>query len=539
MYRKWPFALIILTFCAAVLWLRYHEPQNSGPQPIDPDRPTNLWTPKILSEGQPYLPDFSFAGFQWGEKSPPDPDVVIHVTDYGAIPNDNLSDAKPLLDAIAAAPQEPCVIQLPPGQINIDQIILIERGNLIIRGSTQPKSPTIISISKPLSQVSTPDSWRKEITNYYKSSKKNIDQAFSLHAHSSGYFWTQKPESDSNKNTDSPPVAISGGKQGGFTFNHDPSDKLEANTTYNICWYNKGGKNGTLLKHIFGDSISDFGSRLYENPEQALVTQPVTVLATHDGRCVIKEPLLHDLNREWEPTLTPRNYLEHVGFESLQILFPITEYAGHNKEDGYNAFYLTDLCHSWVKNVTVTHSDSGILTDHCKNMTFESIEINGRKGHYSIHFSRSWGLLARDFKLLSPAIHNPSFNTGSASCVFTSGEINHARLDQHRGVNQQNLFDNLTIVSTDKLFKHGGAQYWRPTAGRFNTFWNICVLEPGQKKIVGKCLDAPDARIIGLIGAQHNLKIVYGPKPYIEGLNTPGIMVKSLYQYQLQQRKTQ
>ena len=47
--------------------------------------------------------------------------------------------------------------------------------------------------------------------------------------------------------------------------------------------------------------------------------------------------------------------------------------------------------------------------------------------------------------------------------------------------------------------------------------------------------EGPSARIVGLHGS-YPISLRYGPDPYVEGLNRPGIAVPSLYEYQLRQR---
>ena len=48
-----------------------------------------------------YIPDFSYAGYQYGEKPIPNPQAtIVNATDFGVIANDNLDDSKGLLKAI-------------------------------------------------------------------------------------------------------------------------------------------------------------------------------------------------------------------------------------------------------------------------------------------------------------------------------------------------------------------------------------------------------------------------------------------------------
>jgi hypothetical protein len=127
--------------------------------------------------------------------------------------------------------------------------------------------------------------------------------------------------------------------------------------------------------------------------------------------------------------------------------------------------------------------------------------------------------------------------------VFTNGEVDEPRLDQHRGANHQILFDDLETVyfdPDDRLFRNGGGSPWRPTAGAFNTFWNVRVdvrnaQDASRPFLIGRAEGAPAARIVGLRG-NIPFEIDYGPDPYVEGLNREGLDPPSLYRYQLRRR---
>ena len=64
--------------------------------------------PQIISHkevsSQNFLPDFSYAGYHFGNiKIPVINEKIILATDYGVITNDNLDDSKALLKAFKAA----------------------------------------------------------------------------------------------------------------------------------------------------------------------------------------------------------------------------------------------------------------------------------------------------------------------------------------------------------------------------------------------------------------------------------------------------
>ena len=84
--------------------------------------------PQIISKkevySQNFLPDFSYAGYHFGNiKIPVINEKIIFAADYGVIPNDNLDDSKALLKAFKGANevQGNVVLQLPAGRIILSE----------------------------------------------------------------------------------------------------------------------------------------------------------------------------------------------------------------------------------------------------------------------------------------------------------------------------------------------------------------------------------------------------------------------------------
>jgi len=516
------------------------------------------WHPEMLErkeagaavQGQqrkynPYLPDFSYAGYKWGEEAPPeysatDPKITaINVTEFGAVPDDNEDDTAALREALAAAQEVdgPVLVQFPPGRFILREILFVERSDIVLRGSGSGEDDTEIHVPRPLREMSlqnVPDRFESKLSN-----------GISQFSWSGGVIWARDPtpfeEQDLGR--------LVAGRRGQHTIRADRPVGVQSGDVVEIEWYNREGRNGSLLHHIYCTTEKlSFGSQLYERPEDPIIEQEVTVDEVRGEVFTIKEPLLHDLRKEWTPTLTTVQFLENVGIEQLRITFPDdVSYQGHHNEPGYNGLYLTELLHSWVRDVAVTHPDSGILTKDSKNITITDVRVGqGRTGHYTIQLGGgTYGGLVKDFEV-SEALHNPSFNTLVQGSVYTDGTVVDPRLDQHKGINNQNLFDNLRTrysTSFDERFINNAGDWdrWRPDAGAFNTFWNIEVgTEEASKSPVElrEVQMAPDARIIGLYGSDKPIELEYGPNAYIEGLNTPGIAVPSLYEYQLKQRLT-
>jgi hypothetical protein len=499
------------------------------------------WFPRILTErSSEYLPDYSYAGYRWGERALPRPPVTLEVADFGAVPDDGRDDTEAFQRALKAAGdrQGQVVIGMPPGRFHLSEILFLERSRLLLRGAGSGEEGTVLVFTRPLEKMQTPGESETLRRRLRRRGKKEHGRFFSPFAWTGGVIWVRSP---SFKTGGEALEAVSG-RRGEALVTLQKQADVEPGQVFQVQAFNRDGEEGSLLEHLFGGSRVEPGIHLYERPARPLIGQPVTVVKVEGARLHLKEPLLHDLRPEWTPRLQPLRYLEEVGLEDFRSEFPAAPHAGHHLEEGWNGLYLTQLQHSWVRNVSIRNADSGIICNRAKNVTLEGIGVRGRSGHYCVMVGGSYGVLVKDFRFSAPSLHSPSFNAGAQLCVFSGGSVREATLDQHRGFPLQNLFDNLEVQrSAADLFARGGNPDWAPTAGAFTTFWNIRAhldlagKTNGTVPLWPKIQDAPRARIVGLRG-NHPFSLQYGPDAYVEGLNRPGIAVPSLYDYQLRRR---
>lgn len=520
------------------------------------------WSPKILTEeiqATCYLPDFSYAGYHWGEDPLPEPEgTIINVTDYGAIPDDGSDDTDAIKKANAAAHQVegPVVLKFPAGKFILKDILYIERSHFVLEGAGSDPEGTTLYIPNPLNTLEVPP-YLKELQEYLVVNDKRqiekergVDEFFSLYAWSGGYIWTNYPGERGKPYLDSyntEPVilaVIKSGKRGEHVFEVQDAGKLKPGQLVRIDWYNKEGKESSLIKYLYNNQDLNIGIRHWESPDIPLTKQEVTIEKIDGNKVLIKEPLLHDLRPEWFPDITEWKYISEVGIENIRFEFIYQEYNYHHVEPGRNAIYLTNTAHSWIRNVRFRNGDNGILTDCCANVTMENIETYGRKYHYAVHYGDCYDMLARNLYVQAPIVHTFTFNTGSRCCVYTHCVATRMpTLDQHAGLNYQNLFDDLLVYEDDpehNPMTMGGASYWRPTHAAFPVFWNIRLhyLYEKPKKLpiqIQGVTDGPSARLVGMT-ANYPINIIYGPDVYMEGINRPNIAVPSLYEYQLKKR---
>ncbi len=521
--------------------------------------------PKILQKNSSeYLPDFSYAGYHYGEKQPTAAKngLVLNAIDYDVTPNDGLDDTKALQKLMKQAENTDgsVIIQLPAGRIILSDILYIQRSNIVLRGAGSGANGTEIYCPRPMRYFNDPEPLA-ELREYLLTlnkrqieSENNIDLPFSQYAWAGGTIWVKYPEvrvKEYLEKYDKPVNVLTNllkGKQGEKSIRVESTTNINEGDVVQIEWYNKDGEEGSLIKALYAEYDLKVGSHHWKYPSHALVRQRTIITKIAGNKLTIKDPLLLDISPEWKPAIVEWKHLTEVGIEHFKVTFPIAPTIAHHVEDGYNAIYLTRLFNGWVKDIKIENSDSGILTEEVSNITIEDIETSGQKlAHYSVAMSGVHNVLVKNLHVKNKVRHPLSFNTYSTKSVYLDCKVAvEPILDQHSGVNHQNLFDNIEVSvalngnESYPLFAGGGAGYWKPSHGAFTTFWNVYInfqdgFDQKNAVILNGMKDGPKARLVG-VHANRPIKVEYNPDAYLEKINTELIEIPSLYRYQLKKR---
>ena len=518
--------------------------------------------PKILTDSKTnYLPDFSYAGYHFGEDKIPELNgKIINAEEYGVKANDNLDDSKALLKALktASAVEGNVILQLPAGRIILSEVLYIERSNFVLRGAGSDEKGTEIYCPRPMMYLKNPESLaelREYLTTFDKRQREpenNVDLPFSQYAWSGGFIWTQIPNErvksylDKYEPTPNILAKVSSGNSGEHIISVSEVKGLKVGDIAELQLFNKDGENGEIIKDLYKGANVKPGSHHWNFPKLPIVRQQVEITKISGSKITIKTPLTIAIKPAYQAQLVEWKHLNEVGIEHLRFTFPDIPRVAHHVEPGNNAIFLTRVFNSWVKDVTITNSDSGILAEEISNVTIQDISTDGNHmAHYTVTLGGVHNVLVKNLKIYNKAVHPLSFNTFATKNVYQNCEIfADALLDQHSGANHQNLFDNITVhLTTDKnhsylLFGGGGAEYWKPSHGPFSTFWNLTVQvsNPDSKPVLLYGMkDGPFARIIGVNG-NAKFEVKYEPNAYIEFLNTSMEKIPSLYDYQLKKR---
>jgi len=522
-------------------------------------------TPDIISKKEVvslnFLPDFSYAGYRFGNTSLPEiKEKIISATDFGVKANDNLDDSKALQKALKAAHEVSgnVVLLLPAGKIILSDILYIERSDFVLRGAGSGAQGTEIYCPRPMMYLKDQESLA-ELREYLTSTGKrqvekenNIDLPFSQFAWSGGFIWTQvrnqRVKSYMEKYETPPNIfaKVIKGNRGEKEFLVSDVNRLKVGDVVELELFNKEGEKGEIIEALYGNSKTKIGYSHWKQPNLALVRQQVEIVAISKNKITIKTPLLLDIKPNYQALLVEWNHLSEVGIEHLRISFPDAPRVAHHIEQGYNGIFLTRLFNSWVQDVTINNAESGILTEEIANVTIKDIVTEGKNiAHYTVEMGGVHNVLVENLKVYNKAVHPLSFNTFATKNVYENCEIfTDPDLDQHAGANHQNLFDNVKVhfdadnSNTYPLFAGGGANYWKPSHGAYSTFWNINIEVNGANNFpieLNGMEDGPFARIIGVNG-NRPFSVKYGPDAYIDFINKPMTKIPSLYYYQLKKR---
>ena len=410
------------------------------------------WSP------QSRLPDFSFAGYRNGEKSLPNVPRGVSVQDFGAQGDGVTDDSQAFLDALEKVRSG--AIEVPAGRYRITRLLEINRPNVVLRGAGPDKS--ILFFPLPLNDIKP--NWGATTTGLRTSN-------YSW----SGGFITVRGSFGSRKLADITGAA----KRGDRVLTVSSANDLRVGQEVEM--YQSDTPDNSLAVHLYsGDSgpVTNLNGR-------ARTSLVVRIVAIDGLRVTMNRPLRSDVQSQWKPQLhsfTPT--LTESGIENLGFEFPLTPYAGHFTELGFNPVALNGVAHCWVRNIRVVNADSGPYVSGVFN-TVDGVVLESSRpvdkqqctGHHGISLGGADNLATR-FDIRTRFIHDITVSGFCSGNVIANGRGVDLALDHHRYAPHENLFTDLDAGAGTRLWKCGGGADLGKHCGARGTFWNIRSAKP-------------------------------------------------------------
>ncbi|WOO41029.1 glycosyl hydrolase family 28-related protein [Rubellicoccus peritrichatus] len=463
-----------------------------------------LWSPS----GR--LPDFSYAGYRFGEEPLPMPPVTANVKDYGAKGDGITDDTASFRRAIAETKEG--AILIPEGRYMLSDIIWIEKPNIVLRG--EGPDETILVFTTELEDVKP--QMRATTTG----------RPTSRYSWYAGFLWV-------NGTINSEPISevTSEAMMGDQTLAlaDVPSVKVGERVVIELT----DDDEQSLVSHLYSEDPGNTSK--IKNPT---IIKFVSRVESVDGESVKLERYLpFDVRSEWSPMLkTYEPTVSEVGIEDLTIHFPVKPYEGHFTERGMNGIGMNGASDCWVRNVRIENCDSGIIlySNFCTVdgvvFTSDREPTDGDTGHHGLRSGVD--CLFQNFDFQTSFIHDLGLSYRNWGNVFKNGIGTRLSLDHHKGVTFDNLFTDLYVGSGERVWRSGGGSDLGRHCGARGTFWGI---HSDQPIPLPPNSFGPDS--INIVGIDTEAASIMQPGgKWVETINSDNLYPTDLHAAQLERR---
>ena len=416
--------------------------------------PSKLWGKR----GEAFKPtgrlmDWSYAGYQHGEKAIPSTKPTLLLTSFGAIADDGKDDTAAFEKALAAVATKGGTIGIPKGTFILQKNLRLP-SRVVLQGAGV--RDTIISIPKSLTQLY---------------GNTGLDSGgHSSYAFGRGFFeiiGANPLQSQYGLTT-----ITSEAKRAERKIEVADTTKLKVGQW--MLMVQREDSKRTLANHLYGDVMKggtgSTGVR-WEFPNR---------VTSIKGKVVTFErPFTIDIKSKWKPQLYSLASMHtEVGIEHLTIAFPRSRYPGHFQEKGYNAIDTKRAYNCWVYQVRIENADTAIQLGSSYNVTVDGVTIVSNRtssmaGHQGLKSAHGADNLFVRFDIQGRFHHDLTVDWYTLGNVFTKGKGRNLRMDHHRSGPHHNLWTELDLGQGTAPFISGGATSRGPHTGAYTTFWNI------------------------------------------------------------------
>jgi hypothetical protein len=325
---------------------------------------------------EPFLPDFSYAGYQHGETAIPDVSYkIFDVTDtlYGAIPGDNNSDKKAIEKAIAAAEAHGSgIIFFPPGKFlineptdTINQPIVINSSNIVLRGSGSGEDETELIMNRHMDPTDT-------------NSFFSCPYMFTFKNTSGGSKLTTITQNATRESYSITVADASGIMPGQWV-------KLHLQNT------NSQAVEEALAPVVLDSSWTDIVNK------GVAVREIHQVESVSDNTITFKEPIHKTINSSHKWEVWSYKYIDHVGIEDIAFIgnCPVSfDHHGSALDDsGWSCIQFIRTINSWVRRCRFSNWSQTVSISESANCSAIHNIIDGNDGHTAIKANNSTHIL--------------------------------------------------------------------------------------------------------------------------------------------------
>lgn len=353
---------------------------------------TPAWQKFVNNADDNVLLDFSYAGYHHGTEQPVDErDVnvlakklgytVYNVCEYGAIPNDGLSDRKALEDIID---------KIGRGKLNANAIIYFPEGEYILHSkddnTTNAETGKVTSntLNLVMGHVIIKGAGRDKTFLTMEDPMLPTDPKIM-------YSSPKMISIRHNGGKDDLQLAkVTGSaKKGDMSIEVNDASQLKRGDWVKLILLNND-------KKVIEEELKPYK---VQNSMTTLINKGVHVVDRHqikaiDGnRVTFEEPIMHAVNPAYGWDIKTYAHYEEVGVEDLTFKGKAKKnfhhHAGWQDDGAYKPLDFMRQVNSWVRRVDFVSISECMTFSECANCLFLDSEISGNRGHSSVRMQYS------------------------------------------------------------------------------------------------------------------------------------------------------
>lgn len=457
---------------------------------INAQNPSTLfqnWVDAQTNNTTPILPTFSFAGYHNGEIGLPVSfsQQVFNVTDYGAVPNDNISDKEAIKATIAAAEttNNGGIIFFPPGRF------IVNDANPSVSGVTPDNPAEVIRIRKSKivikgsgSGIGGTELYQKSHTTHPNMATRNWSCPYLF------LFWNGE-DSANNFITN----VTGNANRESYTIQVENTSKINIGQFVEL--YVKSTNSAFIAEELAPFTTSDFHQPENLNivNDGAEVREIHKVISKTSNSITFKEPIHRAINANYNWKINNFKALEEVGVQDLKYtggfiwkflhhkapeeLFPNEKVSGPNSflaSSGWSGIQFNHVVNGWITNVEFSAMSQAAVFTFSANITALNNRYTGNPGHNFITTNSSSScFLGRNDDLTTGVWHGVGVNGKSIANVLWRN--NHPKngnsgIEMHASQPRSTLIDACT---GGVLFNQGGSLGALPNHLKNMVLWNF------------------------------------------------------------------
>ena len=398
------------------------------------------------------LPNFSYVGYHNGEVPIPENRQlkVFKVTDFGAKPDDDISDKNAIRKAIKAAENNGGgIILFPKGKflvnedVDDNEQIVITGSNIILRGIGSGEGGTELFMKNTLRPKDSTKMWTVPSLFVTNSREKTVSVGRIMDNVAVGAtsIYLQKPA------------------------DIQPGEWLQIRMRSN---------DPALIKKEMGihEADSSWTSLVKEG---VFIKMYFQVKAVNGNHIQFNAPIPYEINAKYPWGVYRLANISEVGVENLAFVGNWKESFVHHRswkdDSGFSLWHFSNTVNSWVSNCRFTDANVGLTIGDCANITVINCAVTGNPGHEAISNTGGTNVLLANIKQTAATWHAVGVaNTSMNTVIYKASYPSSTSFETHSSQPRNTLLDGVSGGLLNN--RGGGAAFNMPNHMSNLIFWN-------------------------------------------------------------------